>query len=115
MVDKDHITISTGEVAWLNAPKYKSSLSIDHVISKVGFGYGATWRWQDAYMANSSVYVGEVSASNLFDARLSYRPNFYKKLLFAVNVNNLLNYKWQSFPGTAHMGTTLMWKAQVTF
>jgi outer membrane receptor protein involved in Fe transport len=61
------------------------------------------------------VYVGTVSAANLVDARISYRPKFYKGLLLAVNVNNLFNYKWQSFPGTAHMGTTLMWKAQVTF
>ncbi|MCW3126545.1 MAG: TonB-dependent receptor [Bacteroidetes bacterium] len=115
LVDKDHITISTGQIAWLNAPKYKASLSLDHVISKVGFGYGASWRWQDSYTANSAVYSGTVSASNIFDARISYRPNFYKGLLFAVNVNNLLNYKWQSFPGTAHMGTTFMWKVQVTF
>jgi outer membrane receptor for ferrienterochelin and colicins len=115
LVDKDHITISTGQIAWLNAPKYKASLGLDHVISKVGFGYGATWRWQDSYNASSSVYVGTVSAANLVDARISYRPKFYKGLLLAVNVNNLFNYKWQSFPGTAHMGTTLMWKAQVTF
>ena len=115
IVDKDKIILSTGESVSLNAPKYKASLTFDHTISKVGFGYGASWRWQDAYRGESAVYVGKVSAANLFDARISYRPKFYKGLLFAINVNNLLNYHWQSFPGTPHMGTTFLWKAMVTF
>jgi outer membrane receptor protein involved in Fe transport len=107
--------VSTGQIAPLNAPKYKASLTFDHTLSKYGFGYGLSWRWQDSYPGNSSVYIGTVSAANLVDARISYRPKFYKKLLFAVNVNNIFNYHWQSFPGAAHMGTTLLWKAMITF
>jgi outer membrane receptor for ferrienterochelin and colicins len=114
-VNKNEIQLSTGQIAPLNAPKYKSSMTFDHTISKIGIGYGLTWRWQDAYPGNSSVYIGTVSAANLFDARLTYRPKFYKKLLFAVNVNDIFNYHWQSFPGAAHVGTTLLWKAMITF
>lgn len=114
-VNKNQIQVSTGQIAPLNAPKYKASLTFDHTLSKYGFGYGFSWRWQDSYPGNSSVYIGTVSAANLVDARISYRPKFYKKLLFAVNVNNIFNYHWQSFPGAAHMGTTLLWKAMITF
>ena len=114
-VNKNEIQVSTGQMAPLNAPKFKSSLTFDHTISKVGFGYGFSWRWQDAYPGNSSVYIGTVSAANLFDARVTYRPKFYKKLLLAVNVNNIFNYHWQSFPGAVHLGTTLLWKAMITF
>ena len=114
-VNKDEIHVSTGQIAPLNAPKFKSSISYDQTFSKYGFGYGLSWRWQDAYPGNSSVYIGTVSAANLVDARLSYRPNFYKRLLFAVNVNNLFNYHWQSFPGAVHLGTTFLWKATISF
>ena len=114
-VNKNEIRVSTGQIAPLNAPKYKASLTFDHTLSKYGFGYGLSWRWQDSYPGNSSVYIGTVSAANLVDARISYRPKFYKKLLFAINVNNIFNYHWQSFPGAAHMGTTLLWKAMITF
>ena len=113
-VNKNEIRVSTGQIAPLNAPMYKSSVTFDHTISKYGFGYGFSWRWQDAYPGNSSVYIGTVSAANLVDARLSYRPNFYKKVLFAINVNNLFNYHWQSFPGAVHLGTTFLWKATIT-
>jgi iron complex outermembrane receptor protein len=114
-VDKDQIRLSTGEIAPLNAPKLKASLTFDQTFSKIGLGYGASWRWSDSYQAASAVYVGQVSAANLGDLRVSYRPNFYKKLLFAVNANNIFNYHWQSFPGTPHMGTTFLIKAMVTF
>jgi len=112
-VNKDQIQVSTGQIAPLNAPMYKSSVTFDHTFSKYGFGYGLTWRWQDAYPGNSSVYIGTVRAANLCDARLSYRPNFYKKVLFAINVNDLFNYHWQSFPGAVHLGTTFLWKATI--
>jgi iron complex outermembrane receptor protein len=114
-VNKDQIRVSTGQTAPLNAPMYKSSLTFDHMLSRYGFGYGLSWRWQDAYPGNSSVYIGTIRAANLLDARISYRPKFYKKLLLAVNVNNLLNYHWQSFPGAVHLGTTFLWKAMITF
>jgi iron complex outermembrane receptor protein len=114
-VNKDQIQVSTGQTAPLNAPMYKSTVSFDHTLSKYGFGYGLSWRWQDAYPGNSSVYIGTVSAANLLDARVSYRPNFYKRLLFAINVNDVLNYHWQSFPGAVHLGTTFLWKATISF
>ena len=114
-VNKNEIQVSTGQIAPLNAPKYKASATFDQVFSRYGFGYGFSWRWQDAYPGNSSVYIGTVSAANLVDARVSYRPNFYKKLMFAINVNDLFNYHWQSFPGAVHLGTTFLWKATITF
>jgi outer membrane receptor for ferrienterochelin and colicins len=114
-VDKDQLTLSSGENVPLNAPKLKSSLTFDHTLNKVGFGYGLTFRYQMGYDANSAVYSGHVKPAYILDARVSYRPNFYKGLLLAINVNNVNNYQWASFPGTPLMGTQFFAKAQVTF
>ena len=114
-VNKDQIRLSSGETISLNAPRLKASASFDHLIKKVGFGYGFNLRYQNAYEANSSIYNGDVKPAYLLDARVSYRPNFYKNLMLSINVNNVTNYQWQSFPGTPIMGAQFFARAQVTF
>ncbi len=114
-VDKDRFTLTTGETIYLNAPKVKAGFTFDHTHKASGFGYGLTFRYQMGYYASSSIYQGEVKPAYLLDARVSYRPNFYKGLLLSITVNNAANYQWQSFPGTPKMGATLFARAQVTF
>ncbi len=114
-VNKDQLTLSSGENVPLNAPKLKASLGFDHTLQKTGFGYGLNFRYQMGYEANSAVYAGTVKPAYILDARVSYKPNFYKGLLLSINVNNVNNYQWQSFPGVAIMGTQFYAKAQVTF
>jgi outer membrane receptor for ferrienterochelin and colicins len=116
-VNKDQLKLSSGESVSLNAPKVKASATFDHMLKQTGFGYGLSFRYQMGYEANSSVYFGYVKPAYLLDARVSYRPNFgsYKGLLLSINVNNVANYQWQSFPGTAKMGTQFFARAAVTF
>lgn len=114
-VNKNFYVYSTGDTAWLNAPKFKASLTFDHILKKSGFGYGLTFRYQQGYYAESSVYLGQVQSAYIPDARIYYRPKFYKGLLLSLNVNDFVNYQWSSFPGTAKMGTQVFMKAQVTF
>ena len=114
-VDKDQLILSSGESVSLNAPKEKMALTFDHLLKKSGFGYGLTFRYQAAYYGNSSIYQGPVKAAYLLDARVSYRPKFYKGLLLSINVNNVTNYQWASFPGTPLTGTQFYARAQVTF
>jgi outer membrane receptor protein involved in Fe transport len=114
-VDKDQIRLSTGEQISLNAPKLKASITADHIVKKIGFGYGLTFRYQKEYYAISSIYVGDVKAAYLLDARVSYRPKFYEGLLLSVNVNNVTNYQWRAFPGTPLTGTQFFVRAQVSF
>lgn len=114
-VDKDQLRLSSGETVALNAPRFKSSVTFDHTIKKPGFSYGFTFRYQMGYDANSSVYFGYVKPAYLLDARVSYRPSFFDKMLLSINVNNVANYQWQSFPGTPLMGTQFFARAQFTF
>jgi outer membrane receptor protein involved in Fe transport len=56
-----------------------------------------------------------VKPDYLLDARVSYRPSFYKGLMLSINVNNVANYQWSTFPGTPLMGAQFFARAQVTF
>lgn len=116
-VNKDQLKLSSGESVALNAPKVKTSVTFDHMLKETGFGYGLTFRYQMGYEAYSSVYFGDVKPAYLLDARVSYRPTIgsFNGLLLSINVNNVANYQWQSFPGTAKMGTQFFARAQVTF
>lgn len=113
-VDKDKFTLTSGETIYLNAPKVKTGFNFDHTLKKSGFAYGLNFRYQMGYFASSSIYEGAVKPAYLLDARVSYRPPFYPGLLLSVNVNNLTNYQWQSFPGTPKMGTAFFARAQIT-
>lgn len=120
-VNKDRIALkgaSNGYVA-LNAPRFKTSVGIDHEIKKIGFGYGLNWRWTDAFPANSAIYVGTVNAANMLDLRFSYRPHtedkWLKGILLSFNINNLLGYRFQGFPGTPAMGRMFIGKLSYSF
>ena len=114
-VNKDHFVLSTGETVNLNAPIAKFSLSFDHSLKKSGFAYGLQFRYAMPYDASSSVYIGHVDPCYILDAKLSYKLKWYKKLMLSVNVNNLTNHQWSSFPGAPLMGTQAYFRAQVTF
>jgi iron complex outermembrane receptor protein len=114
-IDKDQFILSTGQGVPLNAPKAKFSFSFNHTLKQSGFGYGLQFRYQMPYYGESSVYEGEVAPMYILDAQVSYRLKWYKKLLLAVNVNNVTNYQWSAFPGTPLMGTQCYVKALLSF
>lgn len=116
-VNKDRIPLlgAAGGFVALNAPRWKTSLAFDHTISSIGLGYGVNWRWQDAFPANSAVYVGEVFASNLIDVRLHYRPKWSEGTVFGLEVQNIANYRFQRFPGTPQIGRMVFAKVAHTF
>jgi iron complex outermembrane receptor protein len=120
-VNKDRIPLlgAAGGFVGLNAPRFKTSVGIDHEIKKYGIGWGINWRWQDAFPANSAIYVGTVNAANLVDLRISYRPvsdnKWIKGINLGVNVSNVLGYKFQRFPGTPQIGRFFMFKVAYSF
>lgn len=117
-VNKDRIPLegaSDGYIA-LNAPKFKTAFSVEAGnIANIGLGAGINWRWQDAFPANSAIYVGDVKAANLIDLSISYRPNFSKNTILSGNFYNIGNYKFQRFPGTPAIGFYAMFKVSHTF
>lgn len=116
-VSKDSIVLegaANGYVG-LNAPKHKMSLAANFTHHGTGIGGGLNWRWQDGFPANSAVYVGHVEAAHFADLQLSYRPNFSKNTLVALNISNLFNNLHQRFPGTPKIGRLGFLKLQQKF
>ena len=117
-VNKDRIPLAgaSGGYVALNAPKFKTSLSVEASnIAKTGIGAGINWRWQDAFPANSAIYVGDVVAANLIDLNISYRPNFSKNTILSGTFYNITNNQFQRFPGTPFIGFYAMMKLSHTF
>lgn len=117
-VNKDRIPLegASGGFVALNAPKYKTSFAVEAGnIGETGIGAGLSWRWQDAFPANSAIYVGDVSAANLLDLNLSYRPNFSKNTIISGTLYNITNNEFQRFPGTPFIGFYAMFKVSHTF
>jgi outer membrane receptor for ferrienterochelin and colicins len=116
-VNKNKIPLAgaQGGFVGLNAPKYKTAVSAEYTNSKARLTTRATWRWQDGFPANSSVYVGDVKAANLVDLNVNYKVHGVEGLNLTVDVNNLFNYQFQRFPGTPQIGTVLIGKVTYTF
>ncbi len=117
-VNKDRIALlgAAGGFVSLNAPKYKSALSLDYkmpfnnnVSARVG------WRWMDQFDANSAVYVGRVNAMNMVDLGLSWRLKSSQNTVFSFSVNNLFDHRHQFFPLTSAVGRVALFKVIHTF
>ncbi len=121
-INKDKIVFSqaaNGYVA-LNAPKYKSLISFEHFISgradnQTGLSYKISWRWQDAFPAFSTIWVGDVVAANFIDFNVNYTPKPLKNLTLTFSMSNVLDNLFQGFPGTAHIGRVSLLKLQYNF
>ena len=116
-VNTDSIVVE-GAAGWfiaLNAPKYKFSLGYDHRLPKTGLTFGATFRWNDGFPANSAIYIGEVKSYSVLDLRVSYQPNFSKNTRLIVDMSNALGIEYRTFPGAANIGRLTMVKLQQTF
>lgn len=118
-VNKDKIPLlgAAGGYVGLNAPKYKSALGIDYKlpIDKNNVSARLGWRWMDQFYANSAVYIGQVDPMNMFDLGLSWKPSNSPNTTLSLNVNNVLDYRHQFFPGTPAMGRVALFKILHTF
>ena len=117
-MNKDRIPLlgAAGGYVSLNAPKYKSALSLDY---KMPFNNGISarvgWRWMDQFDANSAVYVGRVNAMNMVDLGLSWRLKSSQNTVLSLNVNNVFDHRHQFFPLTSGIGRVAMFKVLHTF
>lgn len=116
-VNTDSIAVegAAGGYIALNAPKYKFSLGYDHRLPKTGLTFGATFRWNAGFPANSAIYVGRVDNYNVLDLRVSYQPNFSTNTRLIVDMSNALGIEYRTFPGAANIGRLTMVKLQHTF
>lgn len=113
-VNKDEFE-TEGQVIALNAPRHKVNLTTQYDFEKIGLNIGLRWRWQDAFPANSGVYVGEVPALNQLDVSIDYSLPFSKMTHLSLTVQNAYNYNIREFVGVPTMGRLTLFRISHTF
>jgi len=115
-VTRDRIDLEGAQDGYvaLNAPKHKTSITLENRC-KIGLTSRLSYRWYAEFPGNSAVYVGIVPARHLLDVNLCYKLWFSRNTQVCADIQNILNKKYQSFPGTPYMGITAMLKISHTF
>ncbi|NMM48008.1 TonB-dependent receptor [Marinigracilibium pacificum] len=90
-------------VEGFNTPENKFNVSFSNRKVTDKFGFNVTYRWQDAFMWNSSFANQEVPAVGTVDAQLSYKLKSMKSTL-KLGGSNLLNERYVMNAGGPSLG-----------
>lgn len=100
-------TISSADVNQqtdFNTPKSKINLTVaNYSIAKV-YGFNLTYRWQEAYLYQSSFITGNTPAFATLDAQISMKLPKLNHSLIKIGASNLLNYYHVDAIGDARIG-----------
>ena len=100
-------TISSKDVSQqtdFNTPKSKVNLTVaNYSIAKI-YGFNLTYRWQEAYLYQSSFITGITPAFATLDAQISMKLPKLNHSLIKIGASNLLNYYHVDAIGDARMG-----------
>ncbi|MDP2496680.1 MAG: TonB-dependent receptor [Candidatus Palauibacterales bacterium] len=107
VVNDDRFTADGVEVA-LNAPTFKVKSSVGYRNEDVGFNSGVDYRFQNSFPASSGVFVGDVEEHHVFDLNLGYRVPGARQMRFQLDVRNLFDNGYRSFPGAPELGRFAM-------
>ncbi|HEY4154527.1 MAG TPA: energy transducer TonB, partial [Puia sp.] len=90
-------------VTGFNTPRWSTNLSFGNreVVENVGFN--VTWRWQDAFLWESPLVTGNVSAYSTLDAQVTFH---LPKLKSAVKVgaSDIFNHRYIQYAGGPTIG-----------
>ena len=84
-----------------NTPEHKVKASFGNANLFNNFGFNVNWRWNDAFLWESTFADGTVSARSLVDLQVNYR---YKKSTFKLGGANILGHEYLSAPGVGTIG-----------
>lgn len=84
-----------------NTPEHKVKASFGKTDLFDNFGFNVNWRWNDAFLWESTFADGMVTARSLFDVQVNYR---YGKSTFKLGAANVLGHEYLSAPGVGTIG-----------
>jgi outer membrane receptor protein involved in Fe transport len=90
-------------VTGFNTPKWATNLSFGNreIVRNVGFN--VVWKWQDAFLWESPLVTGGVSAYSTIDAQVTYRIPDMKASIKAGGAN-ILNHRYIQYAGGPTIG-----------
>ncbi|MFI5193773.1 MAG: TonB-dependent receptor [Chitinophagales bacterium] len=90
-------------VTGFNTPKWSSNLSFGNREVVKNIGFNITWRWQDAFLWESPLVTGGVSAYNTIDAQVSFHiPK--QKAIIKAGASDIFNHRYIQFAGGPTIG-----------
>lgn len=127
-VNDDVFETSSGMQVMLNAPRKKGSASLSYLNQNAPFNGEMRLRYTDGFPVNSGVYIGTrclgdtsplaedcVDSYTLLDTTLGYKLPFRPDATIQVAVQNLLDQKYRSFPGSPELGRMALIRLRYEF
>ena len=92
--------------AGFNTPEHKVKVQFGKEKLFKNFGFNVNYRWQDAFLWESSFYDGMVAARNVIDAQINYSLPSLKSVI-KLGGANLGGKEYFSAPGIGAIGSQL--------
>jgi outer membrane receptor protein involved in Fe transport len=90
-------------VTGFNTPQWSSNLSFGNREVTKNIGFNVTWKWQDAFLWESPLVTGNISAYSTIDAQVTFRvPKLYAQI--KAGGANILNHRYLQYAGGPTIG-----------
>lgn len=90
-------------VTGFNTPKWTTNISFGNRAIARNIGFNIVWKWQDAFLWESPLVTGAVSAINNIDAQVTFRIPKLKSTI-KVGGSNILNNRFIQYAGGPTIG-----------
>uniref|UniRef100_UPI004047E935 TonB-dependent receptor n=3 Tax=Roseivirga sp. TaxID=1964215 RepID=UPI004047E935 len=104
--------LAQGFQASYNTPKYRYNLKFANRKLTKKLGFNVTYRWQQAFLWESSFGTGVIPEFGTLDAQISYRIPEWKSII-KLGASNLLNERYTTSFGNPSLGG--IYYVQITF
>jgi outer membrane cobalamin receptor len=90
-------------VTGFNTPKWSTNISFGNREVMKNVGFNIVWRWQDAFLWESPLVTGNISAYSTLDAQVTFR---FPKLKSQLKIGgaDLLNHRYLQYAGGPTLG-----------
>ncbi len=111
LLDQDDL-IAQGFRAAYNTPEWRYNIRFSNRKVTDNIGFNVVWRWQDAFLWESSIGEGVIPAYQTLDAQVSYKLSSLKSIL-KIGGSNILNERYTTSFANPRMGA--LYYISVTF
>ncbi|WKN44503.1 TonB-dependent receptor [Tunicatimonas pelagia] len=111
LLDQDDL-IRQGFQAQYNTPEWRYNIRFANRKVTDNIGFNLVWRWQDAFLWESSFGQGIIPAFQTLDAQVSYKLPSLKSIL-KIGGSNVLNERYTTSFGNPRMGA--IYYVSITF
>lgn len=102
LLDQDDL-IDQGFNASYNTPEWRYNVKFSNRKLTDNVGFNVTYRWQDAYLWESSIGSGIIDAFGTMDAQISYKLDSYNTIL-KIGGSNILNERYTTSLANPNLG-----------